>query len=72
MIEMAMVIGFPHIYMVTEQLRRIILERLPLRTLFPKAISTFTTRPITAFEILNINRREQILFTTKSHVFTYI
>lgn len=26
----------------------------------------------TAFEILNINRREQILFTTKSHVFTYI
>ena len=50
MIEMAMVIGFPHIYMVTEQLRRIILERLPLRTLFPQAISTFTTRPITVSE----------------------
>ena len=28
--------------------------------------------PRPAFEILNINRREQILFTTKSHVFTYI
>ena len=30
----------------------------------------FVPRP--AFEILNINRREQILFTTKPHVFTYI
>lgn len=28
--------------------------------------------PRPAFEILNINGRKQILFTTKSRVFTYI
>ena len=37
------------------------------------SFSTFSASvPRPAFEILNINRREQILFTTKSHVFTYI
>ena len=38
-----------------------------------ESFSTFSASvPRPAFEILNINRREQILFTTKSHVFTYI
>jgi hypothetical protein len=38
-----------------------------------ESFSTFSASvPRPAFEILNINRRKQILFTTKSHVFTYI
>lgn len=38
-----------------------------------EAVANFSNSvPRPAFEILNINRREQILFTTKSHVFTYI
>lgn len=38
-----------------------------------EAVANFSNSvPRAAFEILNINRREQILFTTKSHVFTYI
>ena len=38
-----------------------------------ESFSTFSASvPRPAFEILNINRREQILLTTKFRVFTYI